>query len=314
MKRYLRIALLLSLLAMILSLPVMTSAQDDDTVTVAVMTPFLAQPGTQLMVEAFQSYAADLGWEVNVIDTADDVAALVSRMEDVALQGVDAVVINVDPTQVSAGLQALSDAGIPVFGMDSGADPLLVTNVTSNGYVMAAETATYVVDRLNGEGNVVMFIFEPYPPVQRRGAIAQAIFDNTPDITVLDAITPNFDNGPLEGARNAMEAVLTANPEPGSIDAVWAAWDDPALGALQAIQEAGREDEGIIIVGIDATNPAREAIAAGGNFEATVAQDFPGIAQTVADQIAVYLDGGEITRSNIYVPTTLVTVDNAMGE
>lgn len=298
---------LLLILMIVLSLVVAGTSLTQDEVTVAVLTPFLAQPGTQLMVENFEAAAAEKGWSVQVIDTNEDIGALVSRMEDVALQGVDAMVINVDPTQIEPGLQAAEEAGIPVFGMDSGAHPLLVTNVTSNSYTMAAETATYVVDRLGGEGNVVMFIFEPYPPVQQRGAIARAIFDNTPDINVVDAITPSFDNGPLEGARNAMEAVLLANPEPGSIDAVWAAWDDPALGALQAIEDAGRADEGIVIVGIDATEQARDAIAAGGNFEATVAQNFSGIAGQVADLVERYLGGEEITQVNYYVPASLVT-------
>ena len=283
----------------------MVAAQDAP--TVAVMTPFLAQPGTQLMVEAFEASAMAKGWHVNVIDTNEDIAALVSRMEDVALQDVDAIVINVDPTQIEPGLQAAADAGIPVFGLDSGAHPLLVTNVTSNGYTMAAETATYVVDRLNGAGDVVMFIFEPYPPVQKRGAIAAAIFNNTPDINIMDAITPSFDNGPLEGARNAMEAVLLAHPEAGSISAVWAAWDDPALGALQAVEDAGRADEGIVIVGIDATQQARDAIARGSNFEATVAQDFGGMAQKVADLVESHLGGAMIGQVNHYVPARLVT-------
>jgi ribose transport system substrate-binding protein len=300
-----RLICFIVLLALIV--PAAVSIAQDDTTDIVVMTPWLAQPGTQLMVEAFEEYAASKGWNVTVIDTAEDVAALVSRMEDVVLQAPDAIVINVDPTQITPGLQAASDAGIPVFGLDSGTDPLLVTNVTSNGYSMAAETATYVVDRLNGAGNVVMFIFEPYPPVQKRGAIAQAIFANTPDITIMDAITPSFDNGPLEGARNAMEAVLLANPEPGSISAVWAAWDDPALGALQAIEAAGRSDEGIVIVGIDATEQARDAIAQGGNFEASVAQDFSGMGQTVADLIERYLGGDMGILGTYYVPASLVT-------
>jgi ribose transport system substrate-binding protein len=275
--------------------------------TIAVMTPFLAQPGTQLMVEAFESAAKSKSWEVDVIDTSGDVAALVSRMEDVSLQKVDAIVINVDPSQIKTGLLAAKDAGIPVFGMDSGNDPLLVANVTSNGYVMAAETATYVVDQLNGQGNVVMFIFEPYPPVQKRGAIAESIFNNSPDIQILDKITPSFDKGPLEGSRNAMEAFLNANPEKGSIHAVWAAWDDPALGAEQAIIDAGRQDEGIIIVGIDATDQAKDRIATGGNFKATVAQDFQGIASAVAKTIEGYLNQGSISQKQIYVSAKLVT-------
>ena len=70
---------------------------------VAVITPYLAQPGTQFYVEGFQAAAKDRGWDVNVIDTKGDVAAVISRIEDVANQKVDAIVINVDPAQVAAG-------------------------------------------------------------------------------------------------------------------------------------------------------------------------------------------------------------------
>jgi ribose transport system substrate-binding protein len=227
----------------------------------------------------------------------------------VVTQGVDAIVINVDPTQVPA-LSEANDAGIPVFGMDAGAVPELVTNVTSNGYAMAAETASYVVDRLNGQGRVVMFVFPPYPPVQKRGVIAEAIFNNSPDIEIVDQVVPDVTDGGIADSRAKMEAILAANPDPGSISAVWAAWDQPALGALQAIEAAGREDEGIVIVGIDANPQALEAIQAGGNFEASVAQDFLGIGWTTADLVEQYLNGTEITQTTVYVPTTLITQDN----
>src|SRR5581483_9797006 len=111
------------------------------------------------------------GWDVNVIDTKGDVAAVISRIEDMVTAKADAIVINVDPAQVKAGLQAAKDAKIPVIGMDAGSDPLLVTNVTSNGYAMAAETAAYVANRINGKGNVVMFVYDAFPPVQARGVI-----------------------------------------------------------------------------------------------------------------------------------------------
>ncbi|KFL31403.1 sugar ABC transporter substrate-binding protein [Devosia riboflavina] len=278
---------------------------------VAIVTPYMAQPGTQFYVEAFEAVAAENDWEVNVIDTAGDVAAVISRIEDLVVQNVDAIVINVDPTQVTAGLQSAKDAGIPVFGMDAGADPLLVTNVTSNGYAMAAETSTYVADRIKGEGNVVMFVFDAFPPVQVRGVVADAVFGNFPDIKVLDRVTPDVSDGGIADSRAKMEAILAANPEPGSIKAVWAAWDQPALGALQAIEDAGRSGEGIVITGIDANPQAREAIAAGGNFEASVAQDFAGIGATTAEAVARVLAGEEILQSVTYVPTKLVTAANA---
>jgi len=98
---------------------------------IAVITPYLSQPGTQFYVEAFEARARELGWEVNVIDTAGDVAAVISRMEDVSAQGVNAIVLNVDPAQVGAGLDAAMAANIPVFGMDAGTDPRIKANTSS---------------------------------------------------------------------------------------------------------------------------------------------------------------------------------------
>jgi ribose transport system substrate-binding protein len=279
--------------------------------TVAVITPYLTQPGTQAYVEGFQAQAAKAGWTVNVVDTAGDVAAVIARIEDAVTQKVDAIVINVDPAQVAAGLQAAKDAGIPVIGMDAGSDPLLATNVTSNGYAMAAETAVYVANRIGGKGNVVMFVFDAFPPVQVRGVIADAVFANHPDIKVLDRVTPDVQDGGIADSRAKMEAILAANPEPGSIAAVWAAWDQPAIGALQAIEAAGRQGEGIVITGIDANPQAREAIAAGGNFEASIAQDFAGIGAAAADAAGRAMKGETIKEPVIYVATVMVTAANA---
>ena len=301
-----RVALILVLAV----LPILFSAVvAQDAPTIAVLTPYLAQPGTQFMVEGFQAAAEAKGWTVNVIDTAGDVAALNSRVRDVVTQAVDAIVINVDPSQIPALAEAVA-AGIPVFGMDAGSTPEVLVNVTSNGYEMASVTATYVVDRLNGVGRIVMFGFNPYPPVQKRGVVAQAIFGNTPDIEIVEFIEPDVTDGGIADSRARMEAILAANPEPGSISAVWAAWDQPALGALQAIEAAGREGEGIVITGIDANPQALEAIAQAGNFEASIAQDFSGIGSLVADQIERYLAGETLTQRVVYAPTKLITAAN----
>lgn len=280
---------------------------------VTVVTPYLAQPGTQMFVEGFKAEADGMGWNANIVDTAGDVAAVISRIEDAVTQNVDAIVINVDPEQIAAGLEVAKEAGIPVIGMDSGASPLLQANVTSNGYAMAAETSVYVANRIAGKGRVVMFVFDPFPPVQIRGVIADAVFGNFPDIEVIDRITPDVQDGGIADSRAKMEAILAANPEAGSISAVWAAWDQPGLGALQAIEAAGREGEGIVIVGIDANPQARDAIAAGGNFEASVAQDFVGIGKATAGVVSRAIKGEEIKEDVVYVPTVLITKAN-VGE
>jgi ribose transport system substrate-binding protein len=66
-----------------------------------------------------------------------------------------------------------------------------------------------------------------------------------------------------------------------------------------------------VITGIDANPQAREAVAAGGNFEATIAQDFSGIGAAAADAVERILGGEVLKQPVIYVPTTFVTAANA---
>ena len=51
----------------------------------------------------------------------------------------------------------------------------------------------------------------------------------------------------------------------------------------------------------------RDRIAMGGNFKATVAQDFKGIASKVVETVEGYLDKGSVTQKQIYVSAKLVT-------
>jgi ribose transport system substrate-binding protein len=94
--------------------------------TVAVLTPYLASATTKIMVDEFRAALEAEDYTVNIIDTAGDVAALDSRIQDVVTQGVDAIVLSVNPELVSAGLAGASEAGIPVFGLDAGSTQGLV--------------------------------------------------------------------------------------------------------------------------------------------------------------------------------------------
>ncbi|WP_170416095.1 substrate-binding domain-containing protein [Ruegeria atlantica] len=280
---------------------------------IALITPYLSQPGTQSYVDSFNTRADGFGWDVDVVHTDGDVAGVIHEMENAVEQDVDAIVINVDPSQVGPGLRKASEAKIPVVGMDAGSHPLIAANITSNGYSMAAETAAYIASRIEGTGNVVMFTYDQFPPVQVRGVIADAVFDNYPDIDVIERITPDISDGAITDSRAKMATVLAANPELGSVSAVWAAWDQPALGALEAIEAAGRSNEGIVITGIDANPQARQAIAKGSNFEATVEQNFKVMGKKTADVVARLLAGETPRQQTIYVPAKLVTAEAFKG-
>lgn len=100
-----------------------------------------------------------------------------------------------------------------------------------------------------------------------------------------------------------MENMLQAD---GDIKAVFAANDEMALGAVEAISGAGKN---IMVVGFDATDDAIAAIKAG-RIAATVAQQPEVIGQTAVEN-AIKLINGETIPESIPVEVTLITKDNA---
>ena len=85
----------------------------------------------------------------------------------------------------------------------------------------------------------------------------------------------------------------------------------PQVGAIAVMTRGRRGGHVGIITGIDANPQAREAIAAGGPFVASVAQDFEGIGKATAEAVGRALAGEEFDEPVTYVPTTLVTQANA---
>lgn len=274
-------------------------------ITVAVVTPYMANATTKYAIEQFEKYGKEQGWNVTVTDTNADFNQLVSRIEDAVTQQVDAIVLGMgDPAQMTKGLEAAQAAGIPVFGLDAGNGPGVVLNITSDNGQLGKETAHFLAEAIGGKGNVIMFTHDPHPGVRARAEAAAAEFANYPEITIIEKKHIEVP-GPVDFARNATQDLLTAYPNDGDIAGIWAGWDEPALGATQAIEAAGRS--GILVVGIDGTDFARAEIDKGGPFVASIAQDFDGMAQQLADIIAAYLNGELPASETVQIPGVLVT-------
>ncbi len=292
------------LLAMVLLVSFVFSAK-----TVAILTPYLASVTTNTLIKALEEFGENEGWKVTVIDTKGDFGALANRWEDVIAQGVDAIIMGMgDPNQFKKQIAMADEAGIPVFGGDAGYIDGMICNVTSNNYTLSAQITSYLFDKLEGQGKLVKFYHSAHPGVRKREIVFDAIEESIPDIEI---VAEHFVQvpGPIEDARKAMQNILLANPNPGNINAVWAAWDEPAIGAMLAIMEAGRQDE-IIVVGIDGNEQALEMIKKGSCIKATVKQDFVAMAQIITDQVKKVFNGEEVTDKIFYAPSILMTKDN----
>ena len=102
-------------------------------------------------------------------------------------------------------------------------------------------------------------------------------------------------------ALTAMQDLLQAHP---SVKVVYAHNDDMALGALQVLKEAGRDD--VIVAGVDGLSEALKNMSSGGNFIATALND-PRYLGDVTIQTAREVASGKKVPEFVDAGTTLVT-------
>src|SRR5690625_1093088 len=145
------------------------NTNEGDAKNISILTPYLSSVTTKQMVDEIEAKAKDNGWEVNVIDTKGDAGGLASRMEDVILAKTDAIVIvSTDPNQVAAQIKQADEAGIPVFGSDSGYIEGMTMNATSDNEEMSKMITEYLFEQMGGEGNLFVLTHRPHPGVLKR--------------------------------------------------------------------------------------------------------------------------------------------------
>ncbi|MEO1062941.1 MAG: substrate-binding domain-containing protein [Actinomycetota bacterium] len=278
--------------------------------TLAIVSPYYsAQPATKEVVDAFTADAEAAGYEVTLVDTDNDLAAVNSEMENAIAQGADAVVLGMgDPLEFGAGLAAAQDAGTPVFGLDAGAVEGVTANITSDNTFLGESSAQAMIDAVGEGGRVIVIHFDPFEPVRLRGAAARDLFAANGIEVIEDVQGDPADSTGF--AKTTILDLLAKYPE-GEVDGVWAAWDASALGAFQATQEAGRTE--VVVTGVDGQDFAQAEVAKGENWIVTVRQDWQGIAATAVTTISDYFGGTDPSEQTITVPGQIITADNAAG-
>lgn len=273
---------------------------------ISLLTPYLSSVTTNQMVEEMKAGMEEQGMVVTVVDTKGDFAQLASRIEDTVSSKADAIVlVSADPAQVATQLQSAFDAGIPVFGCDSGFADGMMVNATSDNTAMGEMITKYLFDDLmGGKGTVIALTHRPHPGVVKRCVAFDEILKEYPDIKLITEQHIEVP-GPIENSRKVMENLILSNSGKDSITAVWCAWDEPAIGATQALQDAGRSE--VIVVGVDGNSQAVEMINQDTNLKATVSQNFEGMAEIVVTEMTKMFKGEEITKGEQYAPANIIT-------
>ncbi|GLS79312.1 MULTISPECIES: ABC transporter substrate-binding protein [Proteobacteria] len=181
-----------------------------------------------------------------VLATAGDAAKQVADIEDMlATRDIDGlVVLPFESEPLTDPVKQVKAAGKFVTVVDRG----LAEEGIEDLYVAGDNTAfgrvagEYFRDNLKAGGKIVVLRGIPTTLDNERVEAFQAALEGS-DKQILDMQHGNWNR---DDAFNVMQDYLAKYPE---IDAVWAADDDMAVGVLEAIAQAGREDEMVVVGG-----------------------------------------------------------------
>jgi ABC-type sugar transport system substrate-binding protein len=223
----------------------------------------------------------------------------IKALRNFLAQDVDAIILApVVETGWEPVLKEIKRANIPVILVDRGikvSDESLFTTLIASDFVQEGRLAgEWLVKKLNGKGNVVELQGTPgaAPAIDRKKGFDEVLAKN-PGMKVVKSQTGDFTRSK---GKEVMEAFLKA--EGKNIQAVYAHNDDMALGAIQAIEEAGlKPGTDVIVVSIDGVKGAFEAMVAG-KLNCTVECN-PLLGPAAFDAIEMVKSGREVPRKTI---------------
>lgn len=232
-------------------------------------------------------------------------------------QGVDAIFIApVVQTGWGPVLEEAKDDGIPVFLLDRGItvddDSLYTTAITADNVLEGNVAGQWLIDQVQGK---------PCNVVELQGTVGASVaidrkqgFSNA--ISAVDNIrivrTQSGEFTRSKG-KEVMESFIKAENNGKNICAVFAHNDDMAIGAIQAIKEAGlKPGSDIFIVSIDAVPDIFKAMM-NGEANATV-ELTPNMAGPAFDALMAMKDNGTLPPKKIVTESTLFLPDDAPAQ
>ena len=243
----------------------------------------LSAQGAKKLVVGFSQIGAESGWRTANTDSIKAEAAKrgidlkfadaqqkqenqIKALRSFIAQGVDVIAFSpVVETGWEPVLKEIKAAGIPVVLSDRAvkvSDPSLYVTFIGSDFVEEGRRAgDWLATKLGGKAVIAELVGTPgsAPALDRKKGFEEVLAKN-PGMTIVKSQSGNFTRA--EG-KQVMEAFLKS-PDAKQITALFAHNDDMALGAIQAIEEAGlKPGKDIIIVSIDGVKGAFEAMVAG---------------------------------------------------
>lgn len=258
------------------------------------------------------SYAKSLdGVQLQIEDAQNDVSKQQNQIQNFIASKVDAIIVNpVDTDATTAMSELATNAGIPLVFVNR--MPVNVDNLPPKQAFVASderESGTLetqeICKLLGGKGKAVVMMGELSNQAARQRT--QDIEDvlKKPECKGIEVVEKQTANWMRTQGSDLMANWLSAGVQ---FDAVISNNDEMAIGAIQAMKAAGTDMKKVVVGGVDATQDALAAMAAG-DLDVTVFQNAAGQGQGSVNT-ALKLVKGEAVDTKIYVPFELVTPAN----
>lgn len=255
--------------------------------------------------------AADRGLEYRRATANNDAAKMVEQVQLFRASKVGAVVAApVDPASLSYSLQQIMwDGGYVSTIVPPPATLLLNAPQYETGKVLTDAAIAYINDHLGGKANVVLLTQDQIEFLAPRFKAMRDGLSKLPGVTIVADVTPDPVN--KEGGFATMSTILQAHPD---VDVVLGA-DTVVLGALAALEAAGKAKPEQFLGGIDGEPEAVAAIKKGdGPYKASISLSSPVFGYAIGQFAADWLDGKSVPQAMDILPSALTSANIAQYE
>jgi erythritol transport system substrate-binding protein len=277
--------------------------------TFAVITVDPSNPYWKAEVDTAVAEAKKLGYDTTVDAHGNDPDKQNQFIDGAISKKVKAIILDPAGANESVGaVRKATDAGIPVFLVNAeiSEQGIAKSQIVSNNAQGATLGAEEWVKAMGGKGKYVELFGNPTDNnAQVRSDGYAEVLGQYPDLQRVQKETANWDRA--EG-KQKMEVMLRAHPD---ITGVVAGNDEMALGAIQALKDAGKLAQ-VKVLGFDGNQDAVNAVKAG-EMVATVLQPIVQGTTLAVQQADRYLKDGKTgaDQEKQALDCVLITKENA---
>ena len=259
------------------------------------------------LADAAAAEAAKHGYKAEIVSGDKNAETQARQVQDFIAKKVDAILLTAcDGRLVGAPIKEANRAGIPVFTADTGcsdASAKVVCHVATDNYAGGKQAGIAMLEVLGGKGGKILILsFDVAQScLARVKGFREVIAGHNEErpgaqIEVVAEL-------PGEAAREpSLRATADTLETHGDLVGVFAINDPSALGAVAAIEAAGKQAQ-IKVIGFDGQRIGKEAIKQGKIYADPI--QFPKkMGQIVVQQMIRYFDG-ERPPAQIPIPTSL---------